>query len=91
MHYGKKYDNKHGRVWACTKSKYGPNPTNMQNKRKNHRCTATLHTRIINGYEMVRVANPKHICFEYMEKNAKKSQQLFIPFRRNKETDIIHT
>lgn len=66
--YGKKCENKNGITWQCTKTR--------ENTR-NHRCLATVHTRIINGYEMVRVCNPKHSCVEFKDGYAKP---------KNKET-----
>lgn len=40
--------------WACTKSK------------RNKRCTATVITRLIDGYVMMRVHNPHHICSKWV-------------------------
>lgn len=51
---GHRYGRKSGNIWVCTRSdKY------------KKRCTATVCTRIVDGYTMLRIRNPIHICEPY--------------------------
>lgn len=94
--FGRKCGNKDGVTWQCTKTK--ENTTH-------HRCTATVRTTVMNGYEMVRANNTKHTCTEYKngyakpknKENSKKSKKwskIFDPFHLdgiNKPIHIIQT
>lgn len=51
--FGKKCENRNGYVWRCTKQC-------TSGKRGN--CNAIVHTRLINGYAMVRAVNVLHTC-----------------------------
>lgn len=63
LHNGKTYGVKNKSMneaeiqWRCTKS--GTNPNDNMSKTQ---CKATVKTRLINGYTMMRVQNPFHIC-----------------------------